>query len=270
MHSGENEFYIKSTQIQFDILNTSNIRLRKQSVYRKMEKKLMEKTFRPWAKWYTSSKRKFRYEDINIIVNPGVFHPGLFFSTKILLEFISNRELKDKKVLELGAGTGLISIYAASQGAQVTASDINLTAVRNIQENIETNKDRINLNNGCVGVIHSDLFEAFSDCKFDLILINPPFFRGEVTSPSQHAWYCGKDLDFFSSLFKGIKPHLHSSTEVYLILSQDAEIDEIRKLADENKYHFELVSQKKNFFETNYVFKVVLFPGSKGSKEAKT
>ncbi|MEZ4765877.1 MAG: hypothetical protein R3C26_22645 [Calditrichia bacterium] len=36
---------------------------------------------------YTASERGYRYGDIRIRVKPGVFHPGFFFSTKVLLKY---------------------------------------------------------------------------------------------------------------------------------------------------------------------------------------
>jgi len=74
---------------------------------------------------------------------PGVFHPGLFFSTKLLIEYISEYDLNDKNILELGAGSGLISVYCAKLKANVTASDINPIAVENINQNAKLNSVNI-------------------------------------------------------------------------------------------------------------------------------
>ena len=44
-------------------------------------------------------------------------------------------ELENKRFLELGAGSGLISVFAAQQLAIVTATDINHVALEKLKEN---------------------------------------------------------------------------------------------------------------------------------------
>ena len=93
----------------------------------------------PLTKWYLRKPREYTYDRISIQVLPGVFHPGLFFSTRVLLKFLSNHELGGKKILELGAGSGLIALYSSSKGAEVTATDISASAMKNIQLNASRN-----------------------------------------------------------------------------------------------------------------------------------
>ena len=57
------------------------------------------------AKIYTSKERDFSFNNIKVKVKPGVFHPGLFISTKLLLNFVEKLNLEQKTFLELGAGT---------------------------------------------------------------------------------------------------------------------------------------------------------------------
>ena len=122
------------------------------------------------AKIYTSKERNFSFKSIKVIVKPGVFHPGLFISTKILLNFIEGLNLVQKTFLELGAGSGIISILAAKKGAKVYATDISSIAIENIKLNAEKNGVDI-------AVIRSDLFQNLSDLKSDYIIINPPYYK---------------------------------------------------------------------------------------------
>ena len=118
---------------------------------------------------YSSKERSYCYKEIKINILPGIFHPGLFFSTKILIEYLSKLELKNKTILELGAGAGLISVYCARRDAIVTASDINPTAITNIINNAE-------LNNVKIKAVESDLFDKIESIHYDYIIINPPYF----------------------------------------------------------------------------------------------
>ncbi len=118
---------------------------------------------------YLSKPRKYTYKEIVVWVEPTVFPPFITFSTKLLLEFLEALSLKEKKVLELGCGCGIISILAAKKEAIVTATDINTTALESLEKNA--------LNNAVsIDIIHSDLFENIQNKTFDFIVINPPYY----------------------------------------------------------------------------------------------
>jgi release factor glutamine methyltransferase len=89
-----------------------------------MLRQIVAATYKPFLKRYLRKPRRYSYKGILHGCRPGVFHPAFFFSTKLLLKHIEMMECTDKTFLELGAGTGLIAIYAATRGARVTASDI--------------------------------------------------------------------------------------------------------------------------------------------------
>ncbi|WP_317163861.1 class I SAM-dependent methyltransferase [Flavobacterium phycosphaerae] len=64
---------------------------------------------------YYSKPRNYTYDGIQIKIHPDVFPPQLTLSTKILLDFIKESELKNKTFLELGCGSGIISLLAAKK-----------------------------------------------------------------------------------------------------------------------------------------------------------
>ncbi len=198
---------------------------------------------------YSSKERSYSYKGINVRVMPGVFHPGLFFSTKLLVEYISKNELKGKTVLELGAGSGLISIYCAKQNAKVTASDINPTAIKNIIKNSE-------LNNVKLEVIESDLFDKIEISKFDYIIINPPYFPKDPKNEKELAWFCGNDFQYFKKFFAQLKNYKTQETFVLMILSEDCDLYRITSIANENHFSMNIVFQKKVFGEANYIFRI--------------
>ena len=116
---------------------------------------------RKGVQWYLRKPREFNYGTIKLIVAPGVFHPGFFFSTRYVLEFLSNESLAGQRFLEVGCGSGVISILAAQKGAEVTAIDINRKAVTNTIENAARNSVKVQ-------VITSDLFGNVLPIRFDL------------------------------------------------------------------------------------------------------
>ena len=198
---------------------------------------------------YSSKERSYSYKGINVRVMSGVFHPGLFFSTKLLIEYISKNDLNSKTVLELGAGSGLISIYCATQNAKVTTSDINPTAVKNIIKNSE-------LNNVKLEVIESDLFDKIEIKNFDYIIINPPYFPKNPKNEKELAWFCGNDFQYFKKLFAQLNNYKTQETFVLMILSEDCDLQRITTIAKENHFSMNIIFQKKILGEANYIFRI--------------
>ena len=85
-------------------------------------------------------------------------------------------------VLEVGCGSGLVSLELARQVESLVALDINPHAVRATRER-------------GVEVIRSDLFEGIRG-KFDLIIFNPPYLpqnrQREAINGSTMPWTEGR------------------------------------------------------------------------------
>jgi ribosomal protein L11 methyltransferase len=73
--------------------------------------------------------------------NPGMsFGTGLHASTRIVLNFLESRVRPGQRVLDLGCGSGILSICALLLGAdEATAVDIDPLAARTAAENAERN-----------------------------------------------------------------------------------------------------------------------------------
>ncbi len=179
----------------------------------------------------------------------GVFFPIFTISTKLLIDFIENLEIEGKSFLELGCGTGIISVFAAQEGAIVTASDINPKAIENSRQNAERNNVPIKL-------VQSDLFNSFENQNFDVIVINPPYYPKDPKSDEEKAWFCGSEFQYFTRLFNSIFPFITSSSEVYMILSEDCDIQRIRVIAEEKAFLLEEVERRRKWNEWNYIFKI--------------
>lgn len=220
-------------------------------IFKQRIKAIVQKIAAPLYHWYAGKARKYRYRDVIVNVQPGVFHPGFFFSTKILLNHLQKIPLKDQNFLELGAGSGLISVYAAKQGAVVTASDISETAIQNIQENIRRNAVT-------ASVTHSDLFNSIPPQQFDVIIINPPYYPRNPEIESQYAWFCGEDFQYFQRLFPAMKLYMNPDSIVLMILSEDCDIARIRDIASRNDFSMTAEVEKRGWWETNFIFRIGL------------
>ena len=86
------------------------------------------------------------------------------------------------KILDIGSGTGLLSLMLAQQtAAQITAIEIEAGAFKQTKANFELSvwKDRLD-------VIHSSIQDYASNKQqlFDCIITNPPFYEGDLNSPN--------------------------------------------------------------------------------------
>ena len=212
-------------------------------------KNIVGRTYKPFLEKYLSKKRIYTYGNCKLEIPPEVFHPGFFTSTQFLLQYIKTLAIQDKKFLELGAGSGLISIYASKQKANVTATDINPVAIEYLKINSEKNKAGIK-------IILSDVFKNIPEQQFDIIAINPPYYKKDPQTWIDHAWYCGKNGEFFFELFAQLPQYIHKDSEVLMILCEGCDIEMIESMANQNGFKFICEQTKRSLMEKNFIFKI--------------
>jgi release factor glutamine methyltransferase len=217
---------------------------------RSLVKYIVARTYKPLLVKYLSKTRTYSWKGITLEIPPEVFHPGFFTSTKILLHYIKHKSFKQISVLELGAGSGLISIYTAKKGADVTATDINTVAISFLKKNAKRN-------NVDLIILHSDIFNSIPIRLFDTIIINPPYYKKQPRSNAEYAWYCGENGEYFQKLFKHLKNYVHGKTEVLMVLCDGCDLQMIKNLAHENSFDLQSVFQRNTVIEKNYIFKIV-------------
>lgn len=108
--------------------------------------------------------------DYDIIIEPKMsfgtgHHPTTTLMLETLLDF--SGQMKGKRVLDMGCGTGILSILVAKLGAStVTGIDIDEWSYRNARENIENNQlQNIQIKIGNAGLLEKEK-------EFDFILAN--------------------------------------------------------------------------------------------------
>ena len=215
---------------------------------RNVLKKILYPFFKIGFDTYYKEPRNYTYKNITVLVQPDVFPPHFTISTKLLLDFLEPLNLKNKSVLELGCGSGIISLYAASKGAKVMATDINLVATNALK--IATKKNNLEIT-----IIESDLFENIPNQHFDYILINPPYYPKKANNIKEKAWFCGENFEYFENLFFQLKEVNYKKT--IIILSEDCHLKTIKEIALKNNLSFELFETHNVIREINYIFKIV-------------
>lgn len=112
---------------------------------------------------------------MNIIINEWVFD-GHHESTYAILDFMSQTDFEDKEVMDVGCGSGILTIRAAKLGARhITALDFDSRAVDNTRQNLELN----GINNA--DVYWTDFMET--DLHADIIIANLPRETGAFCMP---------------------------------------------------------------------------------------
>ena len=214
-------------------------------------KYLVGHIYKPLLTRYLSVTRRYTFKGVRLLVPPEVFHPAFFFSTKLLLRYISQLPLMHNSFLELGAGSGLISIFASGKGAHVMATDINPVAIEYLEKNRQ-----LNLTN--FKIIHSDLFEEIPSQEFDIIAINPPYYKKKPQTHAEHAWYCGENGEYFERLFCKLPDYMHVKSVVLMILSDACDLLMIRRMAGKYGCRLNCVHTSQNLLEKNFIFKIEL------------
>lgn len=153
--------------------------------------------------------------NINFI-SQGAFGTGLHETTQDLLRIILNKlNFKNKSVLDIGTGSGILSMAASIAGAsEVTAVDI-----RDVKDEVELNSSLNNLQNikVVVGNILDD--ESLVSQNFDTIIIN----------------IGGEETKFFMDF---INKHLHKDGLLIVSGLVEWSFEEVKSSV--TKYGFEL------------------------------
>tara|TARA_B110000208_G_C11617443_1_gene375911 strand:+ start:195 stop:872 length:678 start_codon:yes stop_codon:yes gene_type:complete len=219
---------------------------------RQVIKRLTKPILKFGLEFYYRKPRPFKYQGIQVLVHPEVFPPHLTLSTKILLDFIAELDLSKKSFLELGCGSGIISLFARSKEATVTASDINKTALENLKKASEENNLEVDF-------VYSNLFENLQNKNFDYILINPPYYPKQPKNVKEQAWFCGDDFQYFKNLFNQLPPYINKKNQAYMILSEDCEFKTISEIASGNKLNLKATFETSKMGEKNTIYQIIPF-----------
>lgn len=160
-----------------------------------------------------------------------------------------NLEIKENQsVLEIGTGSGLVSMYASLLTNNVTATDINYNALELAEKNFKLNNiDTIRLEFG-------DLFEPVKNEKFDVILFNTPYLPTDsndiINDDLNYAFDGGLDGRNVIERFLNEAPnHLNDNGIIQMIQSSLSDTEKTLDTLDQLGFIAEVAKSERFFFE---------------------
>jgi release factor glutamine methyltransferase len=202
-----------------------------------------------YARW-NSKERRVRVDGFDLLIPPGVFHPDLFNSTRLLAEHVGDLPLAGSTFLDLGTGSGRIALTAARAGAITTACDVDPSAVECAARNAERNGLQLT-------AVLSDQFDALPG-HFEFIAINPPYYDRDPATPADHAFLAGEGHRYFTRLFPALAQRIDRGTRVFMVLSEDLDLERIRGIARASALEWRPVRRARRWGETTVVLNIFL------------
>ena len=167
--------------------------------------------------------KPFRFQKFDIIQHENVFRVG---TDGVLLGALCKVE-NAQRILEVGTGTGLISLMLAQRNpnAKITALDLNEDAVKLAQENFKNALFSERLN-----VFHQDFKTFESQKEYDFVVCNPPFFE-ENNSVKDILARQQVELTFRNLIEKASK--ILSSEGIFSVIIPSESAQEFENLAED-------------------------------------
>ena len=162
--------------------------------------------------------------------------------------------LEGKHVLDMGCGSGVVSIFAASKGAICFAVDVNPMGAKAAMQNALRNGLSRN-----VEALESNLFQKMDpEKKFDIMFFNPPYFKGIPKNNFEHAFKGGDNYEVIRTFIIDSKKFLNPEGEIYFITSSDMDIKLLEGMFTANGFEFILSKKIEKLLETFYITKSFL------------
>ena len=199
-----------------------------------------EKKLRQWQdNVYKESKTRetqhIQFLDRLFTIPPRV-HP-----INPMSDLLGNAVLQEVKegdrVLDMGTGSGVNAILAASKSREVIAVDINPEAIKCAKKNAKMNKV-----DSVVSFKVSDVFTNVKG-KFDLIIFDPPFrwFHPrdiyEVATTDQH-------YQTLRTFFFEVEKYLNKSGRILLCFGSSGDITYLKRLIRKCHFHRKIIAKR--------------------------
>lgn len=158
----------------------------------------------------------------------------------------TNGVAKGKNVLEIGVGTGLLSLCSLAHGAtNVIGTDINPAAAACAKYNAERHGWKSKFECRLVSKTNSGAFAVIKkNERFDLIVSNPPWVDQKPKNNFEFALY-DPGFELLKSLMEGLPDHLSPGGRVLLAYGSVSSIKVLRKLSTKHGYQVKMIEDER-------------------------
>ncbi len=182
-----------------------------------------------------------------VLVLPQVFNPKLFRSGELLAQALGPQTIPPgSTVLDMGTGSGVDAVFAAQWAGHVTAVDINPEAVRCARINALLHHVEHKID-----VCQGDLFGPVAGESFDVVLFNPPYYRGEPRDALDRAFHANDVMERFVA---GLDAVLKPGGRAILVLSSDADPLRVVKIMRQHGFRSTVLYQTELLHETMFIY----------------
>jgi tRNA1Val (adenine37-N6)-methyltransferase len=183
-----------------------------------------------------------------------------------LAKEVKSEKLKVKTVLDIGTGTGLLSLMFVQENdvTNIDAIEIDEAAAAQAKENVASSKWK-----DLINIINTDARSFSFERKYDVIISNPPFYEKEIKSANENKNIAHHSENLtLEELLILIKEYLNPDGNFFLLLPYKRN-EEIKKLFKDHQLHISKIVFVKQSVKHDY-FRIMLKGKSNQKKNEET
>lgn len=195
-----------------------------------------------------------RVNGLTLVIPPEVFNPALFGSSFFLAKYLRRHPPQAGSLaLDLGCGSGLLGLELARAGARVIATDINPQAAWVAGVNAH-----LNGLSECHETRQGSLYEPVAGEKFDLIVMNPPYYAHHPKNPLEQAFMAGPQLETLTGMIVGIAGHLETGGQALAVVSSTIPLAPSLEAATKAGLKWQVVARQRYWAEWHLIYEFKL------------
>ncbi len=224
--------------------------------WRKLARGCLKLRFRLWSRRRYARLRLERLNGLALLVPPEVFNPALFGSSLFLANYLClHPPPPGSSALDVGCGSGLLGLELARLGLSVLATDLHPQAVWASQINAHLN--------GCDRLYEARQGSLYGPVepdhrKFDLIVMNPPYYPGIPTTPLEAAFQAGAGLETLRGMLTGAAAHLKPDGRALAVLSSTLALADLLGQVEQAGLDWRVVARRRYWAEWHLIYELRL------------